>query len=88
MVKVSRKNLLKAVALSLSLLAFAGCGGGGSTDKKEAAKNAAPATDKIVQVKSEKASDLEAAAKKEGKLKVYSITSRVTKAGAAFEKKS
>ena len=87
MVKVSRKNLLKTVALSLSLLAFAGCGGGGSTDKKEAAKNAAPATDKIVQVKSEKASDLEAAAKKEGKLKVYSITSRVTKAGAAFEKK-
>ena len=87
MAKLSSKNLFKAVALSLSLLAFAGCGGGGTADKKEAAKPAAPTDSKIVQVKSEKAADLEAAAKKEGKLKIYSITSRVTKAGAAFEKK-
>ncbi len=79
-----RKKLLVGLALGLSVLAIAGCGGSG--DKKEAAKSAAPAG-KIVQVKSEKEADLVPLAKKEGKLKVYSITSRVSKAGAAFEKK-
>src|SRR5574344_2809249 len=79
-----RKKLLVGLALGLSVLAIAGCGGSG--DKKEAAKSAAPAG-KIVQVKSEKEAGLVPLAKKEGKLKVYSITSRVSKAGAAFEKK-
>ena len=79
-----RKKLLIGLALGLSVLAIAGCGGSG--DKKDAAKSAAPAG-KIVQVKSEKEADLVPLAKKEGKLKVYSITSRVSKAGAAFEKK-
>ena len=78
------RNLVLGLALCFSALAMAGCGGG---DKKDTAKGAAPAENKIVQVKGEKEADLVPQAKKEGKLKVYSITSRVSKAGAAFEKK-
>ena len=78
------KKLVQAVALSLALAAVAGCGGSGA--KKEAAKDAKPAA-KIVQVKSEKEAELIPLAQKEGKVKVYSITSRISKAGAAFEKK-
>jgi len=86
MSKWSGKKLRVAVLLGLTALLISGCGGGA---KKEAAKggSAAQPAGKIVQVKSEKEADLVPLAKKEGKLKVYSITSRISKAGAAFEKK-
>ena len=72
-----------SVLLTIGLLA-GGCGGGG--DKKAEAPAAGNGM-KIVEVKGEKEADLIPQAKKEGKVRVYSITSRISKAGAAFEKK-
>lgn len=84
MKKTWKKTLAAATALSLALLLAAGCGGGA---KKDAAKEGKAGAGKIVQLKSEKEADLLEQAKKEGSVKVYSITSRVAKAGAAFEHK-
>lgn len=84
MKKMWKKSLTAAFAVGLVAMMAAGCGGG---EKKEAKKEAKPAAGQIVQVKSEKEADIVAQAKKEGTVKVYSITSRVSKAGAAFEKK-
>lgn len=81
--KAWKKGLIAAAALGLSLAMLTGCG----SDKKDAGSTAAKPGAQIVQVKSEKEADLIEAAKKEGVVKVYSITSRVSKAGAAFEKK-
>ena len=85
MKKTWKKSLAAALAMGLVVMLSAGCGGGDA--KKEAAKDTKASAGKIVQLKSEKEADLLAQAKKEGSLKVYSITSRVSKAGAAFEKK-
>ncbi|MCH3915853.1 MAG: ABC transporter substrate-binding protein [Acidaminococcaceae bacterium] len=79
----SKRSLAKALVLGLALLSLTGCGGG----EKKAAPAESKSTGKIVQVKSEKEVDLVPLAKKEGSVKVYSITSRISKAGAAFEKK-
>lgn len=79
-----KKCLAACAALGLSALLISGCGGG---DGKKV-DGAAPSEGiKIVQVKSEKESDILEAAKKDGVVRVYSITSRVSKAGADFEKK-
>jgi iron(III) transport system substrate-binding protein len=84
--KILQQRWFKVLALTLALAAVAGCGGSKET-KKEEAKGAQPAAGQIVQVKGEKEADLIPLAKKEGKVKVYSITSRISKAGQAFEKK-
>ena len=81
--KAWKKGLIAAAAFGLSLAMLTGCG----SDKKDAGSAASQAGIQIVQVKSEKEADLVDAAKKEGVVKVYSITSRVSKAGEAFEKK-
>lgn len=73
--KAWKKGLIAAAALGLSLAMLTGCG----SDKKDAGSTAAKAGAQIVQVKSEKEADLIEAAKKEGVVKVYSITSRVSK---------
>ena len=85
MKKTWKKSLAAALAMGLVVMLSAGCGGGDA--KKDAAKDTKASAGKIVQLKSEKEADLLAQAKKEGSVKVYSITSRVSKAGAAFEKK-
>ncbi len=76
------KTLARILLVGLMALSVAGCGG---SEKKAAEK--APATGKIIEVKSEKAADLVPLAKKEGKVVVYSISSRISKAAAGFEKK-
>lgn len=86
MKKILQQRWFKVLALTLALAAVAGCGGSKEA-KKEEAKGTQPASGQIVQVKSEKEADLIPLAKKEGKVKVYSITSRISKAGQAFEKK-
>lgn len=79
-----KKSLALMITMGILSFAIAGCGGG---DKKaEAPKDAKPAS-KIVQLKSEKAEALIPQAKKEGKLVVYSISGRISKAAAGFEKK-
>ena len=85
MKKTWKKSLAAALAMGLVVMLSAGCGGGDA--KKDGAKDTKASAGKIVQLKSEKEADLLAQAKKEGSVKVYSITSRVSKAGAAFEKK-
>ena len=83
MIMGKSKYLAKFLVLGLALVSLTGCGGG---EKKAAPADSKP-SGKIVQVKSEKEADLVPLAKKEGTVKVYSITSRVSKAAAAFEKK-
>lgn len=78
-----KKSLAKLLILGLTLMAVTGCGGN-DAKKEEATK---VASGKIVEVKSEKEADLIPLAKKEGKVVVYSITSRISKAAAGFEKK-
>ena len=74
------QKLTSALAIGLAAAMIAGCGGGG--DKKaEAPKDA------FQTVAAEKTEDLIPKAQKEGKVVVYSITSRVSKAAAGFEKK-
>jgi iron(III) transport system substrate-binding protein len=79
----SKKHLVKTLILGMALLSLTGCGGG----EKKPAPAESKSAGNIVQVKSEKSVDLIPLAKKEGSVKVYSITSRISKAGAAFEKK-
>ena len=78
-----KRYLVAAAAAGFAIMMVAGCGG----DTGKAESGAAASSAKIVQVKSEKEADLVNQAKKEGVVKVYSITSRVAKAGAEFEKK-
>ncbi len=80
----------KAAALllaGLTALAIAGCGGGESGKKTAEAPENRGRLDVIQQVKSEKGETLIPEAQKEGKLVVYSITSRISKAAEGFEKK-
>lgn len=80
-----KKSLATTILLGMLTLAIAGCGGG---EKKAEKKAEAPkAASAVVQLKSEKADALIPQAKKEGKLVVYSISGRISKAAASFEKK-
>ena len=76
-----QRKMAKMMALALSAMMIAGCGGGSSDKKAEAPQNA------IQQVPGESTEELVPKAQKEGKLVVYSITSRVSKAAEGFEKK-
>ncbi len=80
------KKLTKLILATLmaGALAVTGCGGSG---EKKADAPAAQKAATIQQLPSEKTDDLVPKAKKEGTVVVYSITSRVSKAAAAFEKK-
>ncbi len=79
------RGLAKLIAVGMTAMMIAGCGGG---EKKadNAAKDAAPKA-AYTTLAPEKTDDLVPKAQKEGKLVVYSITSRVSKAAAGFEKK-
>ena len=79
-----KRCLIAAAAAGLAVMMVAGCGGG--SGKADSAASGTSSIN-IVQVKSEKEADLVDQAKKEGVVKVYSITSRAAKAGADFEKK-
>lgn len=80
-----KKSLATTILLGMLTLAIAGCGGGEKkAEKKAEAPKAAAA---VVQLKSEKAEALIPQAKKEGKLVVYSISGRISKAAESFEKK-
>ena len=80
-----KRCLIAAAAAGFAVMLVAGCGGG--SGKADSSAASGKASINIVQVKSEKEADLVDQAKKEGVVKVYSITSRVAKAGAGFEKK-
>ena len=80
-----KRCLIAAAAAGFAVMLVAGCGGG--SGKADGSAASGKASINIVQVKSEKEADLVDQAKKEGVVKVYSITSRVAKAGAGFEKK-
>ncbi|MBQ7516772.1 MAG: ABC transporter substrate-binding protein [Schwartzia sp.] len=82
----------KAAALllaGLTVLAAVGCGGGGGGGTKKEATNPEQRgrLDVVQQIKSERTEDLIPQAQKEGKLVVYSITSRISKAAEGFERK-
>ena len=79
-----KKSLATTILLGMLTLAIAGCGGG---DKKAEAPKAASKAPAVVQLKSEKAEALIPEAKKEGKVVVYSISGRISKAAKSFEKK-
>lgn len=80
-----KRCLIAAAAAGFAVMLVAGCGGG--SGKADSSAASGKASINIVQVKSEKEADLVDQAKKEGVVKVYSITSRVAKAGAGFEKR-
>lgn len=78
--KMKWRKLTSLLVIGLSATLIAGCGGGG--DKKAEAPR-----DAFQTVAGEKTADLVPQAQKEGKVVVYSITSRVANAAAGFEKK-
>lgn len=79
-----KKSLAGIIVLGLTIMTVTGCGGGA---KQEAPAAGGKGGGKLVELKSEKEADLVPAAKKEGKVVVYSITSRISKAAQGFEKK-
>ena len=82
MKNVFKSRWTKALALGVTLLLAAGCGGG--SQKADAPKQEAG---KIVQVAGVPTEKLIPEAKKEGKVVVYSITARISKAAKKFEEK-
>jgi len=83
-----KKRLSVLLLAWLVVLTAAGCSGGekGGSGKVTDTKSQ-PKTEAIQNLRSERAEDLIPAARKEGTLMVYSITSRVSKAAENFEKK-
>ena len=70
-----KRCLIAAAAAGFAVMLVAGCGGGSGKSDSSAASGKASIN--IVQVKSEKEADLVDQAKKEGVVKVYSITVRI-----------